>query len=141
MVGLPKKTLKKLQQTQYSAAHLIMRTGRRQHMKPVIKDLHWLPISERIKFKILVLTYKTLHGEGPGYLSDLLKRHVPDHRLRNKRQERLIVPKYRLETRGPRGFKWVAPNLWNSVPDSVKESKTVAVFKKRLKTHLFKNCF
>jgi len=62
--------LQKLQSVQNAAARLIMRTGRRQHITPVLRELHWLPVQQRIDFKMAVLVYKALHGQLPQYLAE-----------------------------------------------------------------------
>jgi len=66
--GIAGNLLQKLQSTQNAAARLIMRTGRRQHITPVLQELHWLPVRQRIDFKMAVLVYKSLHGQLPQYL-------------------------------------------------------------------------
>ena len=47
------------------------------HITPVLRSLHWLPVCERIDFKILQLVYKVLNGLGPKYISDLLLHYEP----------------------------------------------------------------
>ena len=69
-VGLPLKTVRKLQLVQNAAASLITGTSRFEHIKPNVARLHWLPICFRAQFKVLVLTYKALHGLGPQYLTE-----------------------------------------------------------------------
>ena len=65
LYGLPKRLIQLIQNT---AARLVTRTNRYDHITPV---LHWLPVQERIMFKILLFTYKTIHGSAPSYLSEL----------------------------------------------------------------------
>lgn len=57
---------------QNSAARVLTKTGRQEHITPVLKSLHWLPVCFKIHFKILLLVFKCLNGLGPTYLSDLL---------------------------------------------------------------------
>ena len=63
--GLPKKLLNKLQRVQNAAAKLIMLARKRDHVTPLMKQLHWLPMVYRCQFKIIVLTYKIIHGLAP----------------------------------------------------------------------------
>ncbi len=51
----------------------------------------------------------------------------------------LVVPRIAKSTKGGRAFSYLAPKLWNSLPDNVRGSDTLSLFKSRLKTHLF--CF
>ena len=82
LAGLPYFQLKRLKQIQNKAARLITRTRQRDHITPVLKELHWLPVSSRIKYKVLVLAYKCVHGQAPSYLSRLLKTQFRDERTR-----------------------------------------------------------
>ena len=68
LTGLPKKTIKQLQLIQNAAARVLSRTKRTEHITPVLKSLHWLPVSYRIDFKVLLLVYKSLNGLGPEYI-------------------------------------------------------------------------
>ena len=53
---------------------LLTRTGKYEHITLILKELHWIPVDQRIEFKILVLTFKALNGTTPKYLRDLLIR-------------------------------------------------------------------
>lgn len=72
LIGLPGQLLDKLQRVQNSAARIVTRTGRYEHITPVLKKLHWLPVRYRIQYKVLLLTFRALHGEAPVYISDLI---------------------------------------------------------------------
>ncbi len=83
LAGASKATLNKLQVVQNSAARILTRTRMRDHITPVLESLHWLPVSFRVDFKILMLTYKALHGLAPQYLSELLIPYTPTRDLRS----------------------------------------------------------
>ena len=138
---LSKSSQDRLQLVQNSAARLLTRSSRMSHITPVLHSLHWLPINYRIKFKVLVLTYKALHGQAPAYISDLLHSYTTNRPLRSSNQGLLVVPRTRLKTRGDRSFEAVAPNLWNALPIALRSAVSVEAFKKQLKTHLFKFAF
>ena len=72
LYGLPNSHIMKLQRIQHAAARLVTGTPRFCHVTPLLLHLHWLPISYRIKFKILLLTFKCLYGQAPNYLIDLI---------------------------------------------------------------------
>lgn len=72
--GLPKTAINKLLIIQ-NAVSVLTKTRRKAHISPVLKPLHWLAVSFRIDFKILLLVFKSLSGQAPEYLSDILLMH------------------------------------------------------------------
>ena len=145
LYGLPQKDINKLQRVQNMAARLISLTKKRDHITPILRDqLHWLPIEERIHFKILLLTYKAFHGIAPPYLSQLISPYIPPRGLRagNVRpNDHLQIVCSRTKTYGERAFAVAAPMLWNALPDQIRKSPTLAQFKSQLKTHLYRIAF
>ena len=81
LCGIPEELICKLQRVQNIAARVITLTKKHDHITPVLKELHWLPVRKRIEFKILLLAYKCLHGTAPSYLSEILKEYVPPRTL------------------------------------------------------------
>ncbi|KAK6186737.1 hypothetical protein SNE40_006015 [Patella caerulea] len=140
LFGLPKYLIQNLQHVQNSAARLLTNTRKHQHISPILKRLHWLPVSERIKFKILLITYKALHDKAPEYIKELLITHGPTRNLRSTNKNLLTVPAVNLEI-GRRSFAYSAPFLWNSLPLSIRLAKSVESFKSQLKTHLFNQAY
>ena len=125
------------------AARLIAGTPPRERITQVLIELHWLPIKARIVFKIYVLTYTALNTGKPAYLRNKLSKFTTElgvsiryshdpHRLDEPRMNKEI---------GTRSFKYSAPRLFNSLPRSMKDSGNLKVFKKRLKTFLFSECY
>ncbi|XP_053337506.1 uncharacterized protein LOC128509700 [Clarias gariepinus] len=139
--GCSARCINKLQLVQNAAARVLTRTRRYEHITPILSSLHWLPVKFRIDFKILLLTYKALNGLAPQYLSELLVSYNPPRLLRSKDAGCLLVPRIIKNTAGGRAFSYKAPKLWNSLPNSVRDSDTVSVFKSRLKTYLFSQAF
>ena len=142
LYGLPDNTIKRLQRVQNMCARLILRRGKQDSITQCLKELHWLPIRQRINYKILILTHKCLNGQGPQYLKELLIPHT--HRrqgLRSNTQLDLLVrPFTKLKTFADRSFSIAAPTLWNQLPTALRQMDPLT-FKKELKTHLFRSCF
>ena len=101
---LPQTLLSKVQRVQNASARLVCLTGRREHITPVLKELHWLPVCQRISFKVLVLTYQALHGTAPQYMTDLLSRYQPTISLRSTGALLLTAPQSRLTSLGTEHF-------------------------------------
>jgi len=66
-----KKTIRHLQLIQNAAARILSRTRKYEHITPVLRSLHWLPVTFRIDFKVLLLVYKSFNGLGTQYIADL----------------------------------------------------------------------
>ena len=119
LVGLPANLIRRLQSVQNAAARLIFGIRRSEHITDALASLHWLRVSERILFKVAVLTYRAVNGTAPVYLSSYFTRvaDVPSRlRLRSSNSDQLIVPSFNLTTVGRRAFPVSAANLWNSLP-------------------------
>ena len=107
------------------------------HITPILTELHWLPVRKRIQFKVLLLTFKALHDQSPGYLSSLIEERKVRPGLRTSGLS-LRVPNTRLKTYGDRAFSAVAPRLWNSLPVILRRIDDLETFKADLKTYLFR---
>ena len=102
----------------------------------LLKKLHWLPVPERIKYKIILLTFKTLHFGKPSYLNELLAPYQPSRTLRSAESHLLRVPDIR-SSAGRRSFSYAAPELWNAMPLSLRTCSSLSSFGRMLKTFLF----
>ncbi len=138
--GLPHCRLEKLYCVQKSAGRLITLTGKYEHITPAFIALHWLPIKQRCEFKILLLTYKCFNGLARAYLEELLHKR-PECGSRRDNGNLLIVPKVNRVTFGGIAFKRALHDHWNSIPPSLRKSKTVDIFKSGLKIPLFQRAF
>ena len=93
LFNLPKnkiERLQRIQRIQNQAARMLKKIPRRNHITPVLKDLHWLRINERIEFKILILTHRAFYETGPRYLSELIKKHNSSNRTRRANDHCLL---------------------------------------------------
>jgi hypothetical protein len=139
--GLPDSAIQRLQRVQNSLARAVFPfTNRRDHISPVLYRLHWLPIQQRILFKIATLTFKTLHFQQPVYLYNLLTPYNPLRSLRSSSSNLLSTPRILSEI-GRRSFQFAAPTVWNSLPLSVRSCASLSLFRSALKTHLFRCAF
>ena len=77
LAGCPKYLLSKLPKVQNNVARLIFRTNRSAHVTPMLHSLHWLPIEQRIKYKLSLLCFKIISHQAPIYLSELLHLYTP----------------------------------------------------------------
>ena len=137
------KNINRLQHAQNAAARVVLNRNRFlfPHARPMLRELHWLPIKERIEHKLATLVFKTRSYHEPSYLDALLVDYIPTRSLRSSdRKGLLVVPRSKLVI-GSRAFRVAAPSLWNGLPESVRMSSSVASFKASLKTHLFKHAF
>ena len=142
LYGLLQVSLQKLQSVQNMCACLVLRRCT-DSATSCLRDLHWLPVKQRIHYKILILTHKSYHGIGPKYLQDLIVRHHSTHLgLRSeKHQDLLVIPCTKHKTFGDRSFAVAAPQLWNTLPVNIRACEDQLTFKKLLKTHLFHQAF
>jgi hypothetical protein len=142
LVSLPKCLIHDLDMVLHEAARVVVNQRKDPNISitKILKDLHWLPIQARIKFKIMMLTYKSIHSEAPQYLSDHLTMHSSSHSLRSNDQYMLKVPKSKNKY-GDRAFRVAAPKLWNALPLGIRKLPTVPQFKRSLRTHMFITCY
>ena len=82
-LGLPECLLGKLQKIQNFAARIICRLTKRDHITPALVSLHWLPLEERVKYKVILMVYKAMNGLAPPYLSEMFRAYVPARALRS----------------------------------------------------------
>ena len=98
--GCRKTQLKKLQYVQNTAARIVTQTSKFDHITPVLFDLHWLPVSYRIVFKILLLVFKSLNNLSPSYLADRLSYQSHSRVLRSASKQLLDQPRSITKTYG-----------------------------------------
>ena len=138
--GATAKNIRKLQLVQNTAARVVNLSRRRDHIKPILKSLHWLPVKERITVKLATTVFKVLSCSEPPYLRELLNDYNPTRRLRSSHKQLLTVPACHTSI-ASRAFSVSAPVLWNSIDLDLKQSDSVASFKRNIKTRLFESYF
>ena len=141
LAGLPSEDIARLQRIQNNAARLVFKKPRRNHVTPLLIELHWLPVKYRIQYKLATLAFRRFEDTLPLYLSSLLNIYQPSRTLRSSNEKLLSVPKVSSKTFGQRSFQYQAPVVWNSLPTEIRDCMSIETFKKHLKTHLFREAF
>ena len=101
-------------------ARLILSGRKHDHISPLLKELHWLPVEQRIIFKILMLTFKALNNLCPSYIRDFLETYKPPRILRSSSRNLFVIPRSKFKSYGDRTLSVSAPKLWNDIPDIIK---------------------
>ena len=132
--GAPKYQVKKLQTVQNAAARVVTKTGKFDHISDKMRNLEWLPVGYRIKYKINLLTWKALNNMSPEYISDMISEREEGKDLRSGKTKVLNVPKSNLKTMGDKAFSVVAPKSWNLLPTKLRLNENLRSFKAGLKS-------
>ena len=137
--GISEGLMKRLQSVQNAAARLVVGLGRREHIAPVLQQLHWLPIRQRVQFKLATLVHRSLAGTAPVYLSDdcTLTSAVRPRSLHSTNSLTCVVRRSH-NNFGDRCFAAAGPSVWNKLPPQLRCSDiNDNTFKRLLKTFLF----
>ena len=130
------RNLTKLQRVQNHAAKAILPSYPPIQSAEMVHNLHWLPINQRINFKIALLTYGILNSHQPSYLWHLLT-YRPVTRVTRNSDQQLLLEKRSATAFGSRAFSVAAPRIWNSIPLNIRTAASVDLFRRNLKTHYF----
>ena len=84
--------LDRLQRVHNNLARVVCKSGYRASSMPLLKKLHWLPVRQRITYKIATITFKAFRQQTPKYLKDLIHKYVPNRTLRSADSSLLMVP-------------------------------------------------
>ena len=150
MYGIADGLMQRLQAIENAAARLITGARWRDHISPVLPQLHWLPVRQRVQFKLAVLVFKALHGQAPRCLTDDSQLVAAAGRRQLQRCcgrkmcssagiifPTCLVPRTRT-CLGDRAFGFAGPRLWNALPISLRQPHlSLGQFRRALKTHLF----
>jgi len=140
MHGAPDSSILKLQRVQNTATRIVLRAPRQSPSRPLLEQLHWLPLLQCIDYKLAVLTYKIHHTSTPAYLSDHIRPRESTHHLRPSTTPMLHRPTTRTHF-ADRAFRCSAPAVWNSLNTDTLCCSSLALFKRSLKTFLFCQTF
>ena len=138
----PKYLTEKLQSVLRVAARLVLRLPSRSPVSALMRDqLQWLSVESRVKFKLALLAYKSVHGLALEYQSaycvPVLRLQGRSH-LRSADQWTMLVPRTKTVTIGTRGFYCLCPSIWNYLPASLHDfNLSLETFRRKLELHLF----
>ena len=136
--------LKKFNQFRMLLHALLLTQKKIEHITPVLFNLHWLPVKQRIKFKIILLAFNIISSKCPDYLSSLIDFQTPSRTLRSSNKLLLTRrdTRYTTTNYGFRAFSLAAPKLWNELHFDISvRNCSLASFKILLKTCLFRDYF
>ena len=128
LYGLPQNQISRLQRIQNTAARVVTLSTKSCHITPILKELHLLPVSQRIVFKLMLIVHKSFNNIAPIYISELLKVYTPSRNLRSSNMSLLKEPTSK-RTWGDRSFSDAAPRLWNHLPTKLKSCHSITRFK------------
>ena len=144
LFGITKQQLTRVQSVLNAAARLLLRIPKFGHISAGIRDeLHWLPVEQRVLYKVIVLVWNCVTGTGPSYLRELCisKSNSSGRSLRSDDKYFLKETFSKNATKQKRAFSVVGPAIWNKLPLELRllqlNHGSTALFKNNLKTHLF----
>ena len=137
--GLPRSTTNHLNSVLHAAARMISGCFKHDHITSVLRDeLHWLPVLQRVIYKLCLITYKAINGTAPSYIAAIcVPSSTNQARLRSSDSRHLLLLRTKTEL-GKRAFAYAEPRAWNDLPIALRTSTTLTGFKSALKTHLFR---
>jgi exonuclease III len=140
LYGTTASNISRLQKIQNSLARVVCRLPYKSQVTPALRKLHWLPVKQRIEYKVALLSFMALHESKPTYLANSIALRQPAaYALRN--HAKLDIPHGIRSCSGERAFTAAAPHIWNSLPINVITAASLSIFKSRLKTHLFNTVY
>lgn len=145
LFGLPQNSINKLQRVQNAAVKFLFgyHSKSRVHATPLLEKAHFLPVHQRIDYKIALMAYKCLNNIAPPYLAKYLTlKPQPSKMIRTESDYFLLeTPHISASNKTQRSFCHAAPVVWNKLPYKIRTCENVEKFKVYLKTHLFKVAF
>ena len=132
LFGTSKANIGRLQRVQNDLPRVVLQAAWNSSSKPLLKHLHWLPVQQRMIFKIALVTFNVRTFEQPFYLHSLLDNYIPSRNLRSEGQHLLRIAFWK-SAAASRSFAFAAQTIWNSLNLSTRESTSIGTFTTRLK--------
>jgi len=142
LAGLPCTTTNPSQRVQNAAARLVLNLLLRDHVTPALKQLHWLPVANRIRFKLCLLVHLIHTSQALQYLVNSVQSVTTSSQRQLRSSETTDYVKHTIRTKfGECGFSYYGPAAWNSLPSHLRTMTDTNVFKRHLKAFLFTESF
>src|SRR6266496_2261474 len=149
--GVSVHNISRLQRIQNIAVRVVCNAPRRHSATDLLKKLHWLPVTYRINYKLVLTTFKALtNTASPSYIRDLINVYEPGRSLRSSSANQLVVPSAKDHNKtvlASRAYQNFAPNLWNNLSPYIRSlafsntPPTIDFLKRKLKADLLTAAF
>jgi len=136
LYGTSARNFDRLQRAQNALARAVCQAPITSSATELRRQLHWLPIRQRVEYKLATITYKTRQSGVPAYLATFLNEYQPVRELRSSDRQFLVKPVTKLAL-SSKAFSVNAPTVWNSLSFNTRAATTFSSFKRGLKTELF----
>ena len=141
LIGVDQSEISRLQKVQNAATRFVFGTKQWRGVTNLRKQLHFLPVTARIEFKVCLMVFKCLNNLAPPYLEELIQKCQP--KIKSLRIDATKLEKdYSTKLKSSqRAFQVSGPKLWNSLPADLRNCSDEVLFKSRLKTYLFEKSY
>ena len=133
----------RLQSVLNTAVRLVAGSSRRDQAFSLLHDRHWLPVKQRVEYKLCMIVHRCLYGDAPSYLLDLITSSA-DATVRGglrSAASSIVAVSRTMSSLGDQSFAAAGPRAWNRLPPPLRRVHSAAVFKRQLKTFLFDRAF
>ena len=141
LYGMLQVNINRLQCMQNILAWVVSRAPWTVSSLDIYHDLHWLPVSHRVTFKLCLITWNTLHTTHPPYLSELITHYHPSRALDSSNTNLMARPSAITRNFASRAFSVSTPSSWNSLPANIRCLDKLSTFKCQLNSRLFQSAF
>jgi hypothetical protein len=123
------KNIQRLQWVQNSLARVVSGTRKFDHIKPVLRELHWLSVAQRVQYKVALITDKVLNAGQTYYFNSIMTESKPTRQLRSENKRQLSKPSGLTSTAGLRTFTRASEAVWNKLSKDIRISANPQSFK------------
>lgn len=132
-----KQQIERVQRLQNFAAKVAVGGARKfDHVSPIIEELEWLKIDKKILYDICIMVYNVVKHHLPCWLFTLPTVQEVNNARPTRQSQDLFVPRTRTDM-GKKLFTVKGPTIWNELPEMIKGSPSVHIFRNRIKKYLF----